>query len=559
MAYFSLHAYDADAWIHEFKGINQADAEINADPRFAVEAENVETPLGVLQPHAGYDLVEGGFEGNKIETIASFYRRWTSDTEKEWLVAAVGGHLYYRPVNGSDGWKSIDMPTGVIAFQSNVWSYVTYEINSLGDVAFENPVDVLLMSNAEDGMIMVVPPDHRITWGDIAQETWGDLKTMTWAEAIIAPDWQIVMVDTRSDPTNDEEPQKKFGVIERHAERIWGSGVKDYPDTIYYSAAYKPLDWRPYPYYDPDDPECDPEDPDTWIGQPEDGAGDVMQPSWDGDKFTVLKSFGNQLLAFKGRRVWRIVGVSPGEYTFTEQFGGGTLYPNTVAVDVERVFLADNDGISYYDGMSVKSFIREQIQALWRRVNRSAIDQMCAVLFKEKYYLALPIDGSAVNNALLVYNKDEQSILLYTDVHIESLVAAGDVLYATSSVLPGQLLILKYNSWIEGDTTGAPTKWVSPWMDFGRKSIQKGGYEVYFTPEVRGAPMTFRFSIQTEKKTKTKIVTVQTSTFKAKQRRIRFGGTGRRFRLIIETGSAPKKTTWRLIGGIQMVVEIDPD
>ena len=55
MAYFSLHAYDADVWLQEFKGINQADAEINADPRFAVEAENVETPLGVLQPHAGGD------------------------------------------------------------------------------------------------------------------------------------------------------------------------------------------------------------------------------------------------------------------------------------------------------------------------------------------------------------------------------------------------------------------------------------------------------------------------------------------------------------------------
>jgi hypothetical protein len=52
---------------------------------------------------------------------------------------------------------------------------------------------------------------------------------------------------------------------------------------------------------------------------------------------------------------------------------------------------------------------------------------------------------------------------------------------------------------------------------------------------------------------------VQTTTFKAKQKRIRFGGTSRRFRLIVETVAAPKGSVWRLLGGIQMVVETDPD
>lgn len=544
MAYFSLHAYDADVWLQEFKGINQADAEINADPRFAVEAENVETPLGVLQPHAGYQVLDGGFEGNRIETLARFHRRWTNDAVKDWLVAAVGGHLYYRPNDGSADWKAIAMPEGVASFGSNTWSYVTYEINELDGTALDNPVDVLLMSNAVDGMIMVVPPDRRATWNDVATKTWTQLATGTWDD--LQPEWSIQIVDTRTNPDDDEEPQKKFGVIERHVDRIWGTACADEPDVIYYSCVMEPLNWTKTP---------------TGATEPsaEEGAGEVHQPSWDGDKFTALKTFGNQLLAFKGTRVWRVIGVSPGEYSFTEQYGGGTLYPNTVAVDVERVLIADTDGISYYDGMSVKSFIREQIQHLWRRVTRSAMDQMCAVLFKDKYYLAIPLDGSTENNALLVYNKVERTILLYTDTYIESLVALGDTLYATSSTLPGKLLVLKYDSWVLGETSGARTRWVSPWLDFGRKSIQKGGYEVYFTPEVHGAPMTFTFSIQTEKKIKSKVVTVQTTTFKAKQKRIRFGGSGRRFRLIIETGGAPTTTTWRLIGGIQMVVEIDPD
>ncbi len=96
-------------------------------------------------------------------------------------------------------------------------------------------------------------------------------------------------------------------------------------------------------------------------------------------------------------------------------------------------------------------------------------------------------------------------------------------------------------------------------MDFNYKSIAKGGYEIYFSPEVKGAPITFRFTIETEKKSKSKVVTVQPTSFAQKQKRVRFGGTSRRFRLIIEALPSPRKAVWRLTGGIQMIVETDPD
>ena len=164
-----------------------------------------------------------------------------------------------------------------------------------------------------------------------------------------------------------------------------------------------------------------------------------------------------------------------------------------------------------------------------------------------------------MNNALVVYNAEEGTLLYYTDIHIESMMATEDTLYATSSTLPGKIIVINYDSWETGRASGKLTKWATPWMDFSRKSIAKGGYEIYFSPEVKGAPVTFRFSIETEKKVKSKTVTVQTTTFKAKQKRIRFGGTSRRFRLIVETVAAPTGSVWRLLGGIQMVVETDPD
>jgi hypothetical protein len=93
----------------------------------------------------------------------------------------------------------------------------------------------------------------------------------------------------------------------------------------------------------------------------------------------------------------------------------------------------------------------------------------------------------------------------------------------------------------------------------------KGGFDLYFTPEVQDEAVTLTISIQTEKKTKTKHYTVNPLTEREREaekehryKRLHFGGSGRRFRLIIET-EAGVTAPWRLIGGIQMIVETDSD
>lgn len=549
MAYYTLHAYDADVRIPFFSGLRQ-DSEIATDLRYADDVENVETPNGVLQPQAGSTLMDGEFE-DKVETIARFHRRWYDGSgTNEWLVCAAGGKIYCRQADDNIGWVQIQMPQSIESFQSNVWSWVTYETNVDG---LNHPVDVLIMSNAKDGMYMVIPPDRPTTWGDLyigtgdEGYTWDELRVMTW-EAVYSEKWTVAKVNTT---IGGEEV--KFGVIERHKERIWGTAIEGDPDKLMYSAVYRADDWRSYP--DPDAQEGDP----AHNGQPEDGAGDILQPSWDGDKFTALKTFGDQLIAFKGSHVWRVMGVSPGEYTFTEQYGGGTMFPNTICVDGDKIFLVEKDGLSIYDGMTVSPFNRPFIEKFWRTVNKDAMDQMCAAVFKRKYYLAVPTGNSTVNNALLVYNIDEGSFLVYKDIYIESLMPAGDILYATSSESPGLVYELNYDSWKTGLSSGRHTKWETPWMDFNFKTIAKGGYEIYFNPEVKGLPVTFRFTIKTEKKEKSKEITIQPTTFQQKQRRIRFGGTSRRFKLMIEALPHPQKTVWRMPGGIHMVVETDPD
>ena len=570
MAYFSLHAYDADVWVQEFRGLNQADIEMNPDPRFAAEAENVETIHGVLQPQAANDILDGPsvmvevepgeYENQcpRIETLAVMHRRWyEGEGSKNWYICCAGGKLYEKQAGSTEGWAEIDLPVGVDAYQCSAWSWVTYEtqVDTDNDSNPDTTVDVLLMSNAKDGMIMVIPPETMTTWHTVSTTyTWETAKELNWAKranndppGLLTKKWSIEPVDTRTNPEDPDEPQKKFGVIERFAERIFGTARDGEPDTLYYSKAYYADDWTPN--YD----------------IPEESAGEIPQPSWDGDSFHALKRFGDQLLAFKKNKIWRIMGTNPGEYSFAEQYGHGTEYFNTICVEGERVYMADRNGVAVYDGMNTTPFGKDQIEQIWRTVNINALDQMCAALFDKRYYLAFPTGQSTVNNAMLVFDLNEGDILFYPDMMIEAFLPTDEVLFATSSEVPGKIIQINYDSWKHGTASGVPTKWVSPWMDFGYKRIQKGGFDFYFLPEVKDEAVTFTISIQTEKKKKTKLYTCKPLTEEQlavpkehRMKKLHFSGTGRKFRIIIEVTEG-NINPWRIIGGLQLVVETDPD
>ena len=220
------------------------------------------------------------------------------------------------------------------------------------------------------------------------------------------------------------------------------------------------------------------------------------------------------------------------------------------------------DGILVYDGLSVSPFQQQYAEGIWKRLNKNALDQSCAMLWKDKYYCAVPLDNSPVNNAVIVFNPVDGTWLVREDISVESFLWTDDTLYFTSSATPGQVWKWREDSWRYSPTTDA-TKWVSPWTDLGAKNVVKGGFEFYLLAEVKGN-VTLRVSIQTEKKIKTKLYTVRPLTSQdiqnnknAKQKKIHFGGAGRRFRFIIE--SPEISPGWRLISGIKIISEIDPD
>ena len=177
------------------------------------------------------------------------------------------------------------------------------------------------------------------------------------------------------------------------------------------------------------------------------------------------------------------------------------------------------------------------------------------------YYVAIPLDSSDECNAVLVYNSAENTWLLH-EVAVSSFLPTEDHLYFTSPTSPSSVFRWNPDSWESGLSIG-PCRWVTPWADLSYKSIVKGGFEVYLLPEVQDDPVELRISIQTEKKIKTKTYIVSPLTEEQrlsgrshKQKRVHFGGSGRRFRLIIECDSV---APWRLLGGLMVISETDPD
>ena len=516
----SASNYDATLQISSFSGFNQSSGDRKAALRFAVDGENFSTTGGLLRSMDGGQEHVAAALPAPIGTLMLLYRRFrTSENdvfhnEAEILIAAAGSKVYARPLDKKgelfEEWHEI-----FDGITNDRFDYVTYETNSYWtlngkrvdpktegavEVIAADPIDVLIMTNADDGMFII----------------YGDSLDVT---------------PFRIQPASTAV-EKKFGVLTRHAERIWGAAIPEQPDMLMYSTPYEPLNWEQNDEY------------------PEDGAGDIQQPSWDGDSFVALRTYGSYLLAIKKNRIWRVSGTNPGEYYFKEQFGGGTIVENTVVVYNDYMFLLSYDGMMMYDGTAVQPFRQPYVKDLMKRVNRDALEGAVAVMNGPVYSLALPMDGSDVNNAILEYNTAENTFNLRMGVYVSSFLPYENALYYTDSrpatgagALSGRIMKL------DGKGAALPMRYASAYQDLGYKSVTKSGFEVYLMSD---NDVEVTVGIRTEKKLKTRTVQLEAG----KTKRVRLNVTGRSFRL--ELG-IPGGSEWCMGSGIQINVELDPD
>lgn len=472
--------------VPQFYGINQAQERVAMG--YATRAENIDTRYGKLQSAAGFSAYTSDL-GEAIITLARFHRRFYSPaSERDVLVAATATKIYVL-VEGAQSpeWKLVYSTA-----TSGSWDYVAYE--DYRDNA-ETPVDILLMTNAQDGMISI----------------WGDNLTAS-------------IVETPA----------KFGALTRYKERIFGTAATGEPDRIWYSAPFNPRDWEQNATI------------------PEDGGGFLDYPTWDGDSFIALRPFGSYLLAFKQRMICIVSGADPGEFTIREGYGtDGPLSENTVVINETAAFFLATSGIGLFDGNTIKMLSRDIISAIASRININAISTASAAIHDGVYCCAVPLDQSTVPNAIIEYDTERGTFMLRTGFTVGSLCSSGNgALLLTTVKSPDRVCL-----WGQGeDYDGEPVHaiWESPWTDMDAKETTKSGFRIRCLAEGSGP---IDFSIQTERKTKTKTIPIPTpETVKKKPVQKNISNRGRQFRFKIESS-----TRFSIPTGLQIETELDSD
>lgn len=594
MAQYRLNAYDADVFIPEFKGLLQYGDPYNNDLRFSPDCLNVETPGGVLQPAPK-------LEGVRMKAITS-----ESPTYEYEDMTAKAGTIMHLHTN----------PSGP--------SLVNYAGDNLHTATTSTELDYYFVFANSKMYMFVVQGDlkQKSFYGAYPQQ--GTWPVYDWSWCVYEHDYGsggqfpsgIVNVLIMSHPTkgvyyfignslNDitSDVPSKFSHIARYADRIWGVGTGENKDSIYYSRPYSYDDWS----QDNDDPAM--------------GGGEIREPTFDDDKLVALVPFGDSLIAFSEKRAWKITGSDPTNFMIQEQYGNGCKYPETICVMDNRIIMLGNGGLVSYDGYQVQPFLQDCTHDLFRRVFEYK-PKPKATRIGDKYVLAMsnelvsPNPVTTINEvsstadpdvtypfkkegySLLVYDSRDGDIVRMDTPQVMSFCHDDPIMFTTNTEVIddveyryNEIVPLKFDSWYQHRITGNATKWASPWITLGRQDIKKGGFELYFTPEIEPykqtghqlwrsdyedyesaiqetdvpGSVTFKFSVQTEKKTKTKTYTVQPLTAEEiaagkqyKMKRLHFGGSGRRFRLIIET-DAGGTIPWRLIGGIHIIAETDKD
>ena len=297
-------SYEGSFSIPTPKGVYQAAGDTNVNVNYAYRAENMRTERGLLATSYGTSRAFPSV-GAPVGTLARFVRRTRPD-DPEVYVAAAGGSLYTYTM-GDAGW--VERGTG---YQSDAWSHVTYETVENGLT-----VDVLILSNALDGMVAIYGSDLR-----------AEKKTLK---------------------IGDNYASVKFAVLSRHAERIWGTGAPGYPDSVFYSRPYDPFDWT------------------SVADTPELGGGMINQPTWDGESFISLNPFGGYLLAVKPSTIYEIRGTDPSSFTITQAYGtDGPVEAKTICTDRLSMFFLSRAGLGMYDGSTLKLLSRDALHETMR-------------------------------------------------------------------------------------------------------------------------------------------------------------------------------------------------
>lgn len=569
-------SYSASFSIPTPKGVYQADGDSNIAINYAYDARNIRTEENLLASAYGTRRAFPSLSA-RVETLERFYRRQHDGNPRadqfympEVWIAAAGGHVYAYLRKRSQGFTIGPEPvipetpdsagkppaawqvcpvvdkagsTTNITFKSNKWACVTFEAVHYKDGKYTT--DVLIMSNDQDGMYVL--------WGDTLQME----HCTVWTDGEHTDSEVPGVAGDDHDQLGNEHREVKFSTLCRYNERIWGTGDPNYPDRLFYSKPYDPLDWSDLGLQD----------------TPELGGGNIDQPTWDGDKFIALVPYGNYMLACKTRTVFEIRGTDPSTFTFNTAFGSDApLEARTICADGTYLYFLTRAGLGVYDGTSTRMLARDALCKTLAHIDYDRIGLATACIRNHVYTLALrtmtqtdlewtPEEGEPwelyvrrlCNNVIVEYDTLRRTFMLRDGLNVVDFYAIDGTIYCTLFDAPYEIMV--YNAEGENNYSHEPihSHWETAWLDLG-KTFRKKDFVVRFTAESQYEDCPITVILQTDRREKSRIVLLHKDR---RDYRIPIQMTGRRVKLIIRANRM--QSWWAIHGGVQIDYTYDEE
>lgn len=228
--------------------------------------------------------------------------------------------------------------------------------------------------------------------------------------------------------------------VETHYNRVWGVDAENQSRVRYSNIL----------------------DPNTW------GAFDFLDfnPE-DGDYIVALMRQGQNLLISKQRAMALLTGNKSSNYNITwldsEQ---GCTGDKAICMADKYICYVAQDGIRFTD-LSQSIVATERLAPDWARVNKRRLSGACMTYWRNRLFVALPVDGSLYNNEVWCYDFLRNAWAIYEGWEISNFLKFNqygeDVLFAGSSTT-GQIFQIDISNYDDG--VAVEYEWQSKDFDF---------------------------------------------------------------------------------------------
>jgi len=424
-------------------GLNQSADDSLLSVNQSRNAQNVDVSSGTLKTINGYSKYIATACPTGITRLMKFYKNnTTTGAVTSYLLAATATAIYYW--TGS-AWAALG--TG---FTNGDWDFLNYQIGM---------TDVIIMGNGSDVM-----------------KKWDGT---TFANLGGTP------------------PVAKS--ITLHAERLWGTGVKATPNSIYYSDDLNPENWT----------------------IAEDGAGVIDAPTWDGGVCFGISNIFSDVVVFKTNTICRVLGTYPAVYEVKDVYTAvGAIAEKSIVSGSDRAFFLSKDGLYYYNGVSAYNLLGDSAKDIV--INKAYAKNAVSIIHKNVLYCAFPEGTSTTNNAVFVYDLLAKNLMIWRDISVTDFMEYEDKLLFTNA--SGYVYHINEYA-VTFDGTNINSFWETPMQDLDAFRVTKTADTLYFYAKGSGV---MRVDITFDNKTKSKNVTLSS---KGKLHQLSTNLEGRRFKL----------------------------